>query len=606
MNRRVFTVRLISMLLASGSLVVAGCTDNDYDFDQIDAIIGIGGDGLELPASSTADIKLKDVLDLEEDGVVVEDEETHNYVLRQTGTEVSEANPRINTIIISRRQQPVQSDIVLSLASGARGSQFSVSRAAGSRAATVLKGEADIYEFSYEGNKPSEVLSMSAAEVNSFVNLKLNLSSLSSVVSQIDKFCITFPAYMEITVVAPTNGIPVDAEVVDNQIIIENLSTSKDYTLGVGVVGLDFSKSNGSDKLGVVNTALGDKIQMSGKIHASLETSHYSFSGGSTSAVLSNTVTMEDVVATSVTGKFNPQIDLSNLGYANITGVPDFLKDGNVVVDLYNPVIQLDVESTLEIEGKVSGKLVAVKDGQVSASVDVPEFTIHSANKNGGKSHIYICRTADGLSLSEDADAVVVPKLSDLVKTIPDVIRFECDAHADTEQEGTFRLGHTYRIKPSYSINAPIAFAEDAVIEYNDTFDGWNDDIKDYQLAKGGSLELTAQVSNGVPAFLNLEATPIDAQGNEIAPSELEVAVTGNIAASQDGVNPATSPLSIKITQLNDDALKKLDGIRIKVLGKASSEGQKVTGITLNAERHTLKLNDIKVKLVGKVIADLN
>lgn len=50
MNRRVFTVRLISMLLASGSLVVAGCTDNDYDFDQIDATIGIGGDGLELPA----------------------------------------------------------------------------------------------------------------------------------------------------------------------------------------------------------------------------------------------------------------------------------------------------------------------------------------------------------------------------------------------------------------------------------------------------------------------------------------------------------------------------------------------------------------------------
>lgn len=84
------------------------------------------------------------------------------------------------------------------------------------------------------------------------------------------------------------------------------------------------------------------------------------------------------------------------------------------------------------------------------------------------------------------------------------------------------------------------------------------------------------------------------------------MAVTGNIAASQDGVNPATSPLSIKITQLNDDALKKLDGIRIKVLGKASSEGQMVTGITLNAERHTLKLNDIKVKLVGKVIADLN
>ena len=290
-----------------------------------------------------------------------------------------------------------------------------------------------------------------------------------------------------------------------------------------------------------------------------------------------------------------------------ITGVPDFLKDGNVVVDLYNPVIELRVQSNMGIGGLVSGTLIAEKDGKTIATVDVPEFKINSTENSDGTSIIYICRRGEGLMLPTIAQCVDVPNLSDLVKTIPDRIRFVCNARANSAEEGSFELGkRDYSILPSYSIDAPIAFAEDAVIEYNDTFDGWNDDIKDYQLAKGGSLELTAQVSNGVPAFLNLEATPIDAQGNEIAASELEVAVTGNIAASQDGVNPTTSPLSIKITQLNDDALKKLDGIRIKVQGKASSEGQKVTGITLNAERHTLKLYDIKVKLVGKVIADLN
>ena len=43
-----------------------------------------------------------------------------------------------------------------------------------------------------------------------------------------------------------------------------------------------------------------------------------------------------------------------------------------------------------------------------------------------------------------------------------------------------------------------------------------------------------------------------------------------------------------------------------KVKGKASHEGTTVTGIILNSEKHTLKLENIKVKLVGKVIGNFN
>lgn len=89
MSKNLFNVRLFSSLLFAGALVTAGCTDNDYDFDQIDSTVGIGGEGLEIPTSSTEEIKLKDVLDLEENGSVVEDATTHDYVFRQTGDPIN-------------------------------------------------------------------------------------------------------------------------------------------------------------------------------------------------------------------------------------------------------------------------------------------------------------------------------------------------------------------------------------------------------------------------------------------------------------------------------------------------------------------------------------
>lgn len=592
------TVGLVSMLLVSGCLVLSGCTDNDYDFNQIDATIGIGGDGLELPASSTADIQLKDVLELEENGVVVEDEETHNYVLRQVGTDVPAAHPYIAPIHVQLKTATSQNSLVLSLSSAAR-------KHASSRSLTatnaVLRGEGEIYEYEYLGDKPDEVKSLTSVGVDGKINLHVSLRNISSQIQSIDKMVITFPAYMTISV-AETEGVSVEG----NQLVITNRSTDSNLDLVVNISSLDFTKSTGDDQLGIVKTDDGDKVKFTGHINMSLETSHYSLSGSSQVRV-GNILTMDDMTIRSAVGKFDPDINLTNLGDVKISGVPDFLKDGNVVVDLYNPVINLDIQSNLGIETLVGGTLIAEKDGQEVARVDVSAFKVNPADVNNGLTHVYICRTTDGLNIPSTSQAVVVPNLSYIVRTIPDKIRFDCKAIANTNKEGSFELGKTdYRVQPAYAIDAPIAFAEDAVIEYNDTFDGWNDDVKDYQLANGASLELTAQVSNGVPAYLDLEATPIDVQGNEIPASELEVAVTGTIAASQDGVTPATSPLSIKITQKTTDALKKLDGLRIKVQGKASYDGQKVTGITLNAERHTLKLENIKLKLVGKIIADLN
>lgn len=587
MKKRVLTVKLFSTLLLMSSFLVTGCSDSDYDFNEIDATMGFGGEGLELPASSTENIKLKDVLELEDNGSVVADESTNfDYVFRQQGNEVAAARPYIGAITVAK-QNATSSDVTLSLSSAARRTRVG---------GHVLKGEGDVFEFSYEGNKPAEVVQLSMADVSSDIHIQLSLSALKPWVSRLDKVTLTFPSYMNLKVVSSGNA----AEINGNVLTLSNISTDNNLTLSVSITSVDFGKSDANNKLAIV----GDKIQMKGKVHLAVEASQLaaSSSASSTTTRLNTNFSMSDLKITSATGKFNPTIALEDLGRIQVTGVPDFLEDDNVVVDLYNPQIHLNLPSTLDIEGLVSGDLTSYKYGDKLVTVHVPEFAVKPQADN----HIVICRK-NTFANSENLTVVEVPELSNLIKTMPDAISFNVEARANKEKEGTFRLGYNgYEIKPSYSIDAPIAFAEDASIEYTDFLDGWNDDIKDYRLSKDAYIQLTANVSNVVPAFLNLEAIPVDVDGNVIPASELEIAVDGTIKASSDGNTPETSPLSIKITQKSDDALRKLDGIQIDVVGKAKSDGNAVTGITLNAQKHTLKLQDIKVKLVGKVIADFN
>lgn len=589
MKTKHLKIRLFSSLIVMGSLLVTGCSDSDYDFNNIDATIGIGGDGLELPASNTDNIKLSEVLDLEENGSVVADASTgFDYVFRQQGNDVEAAHPYINSITVARRQSS-SSNITLSFNSSARNSRAS-------RAAVMLHGEGDVFEFSYEGNKPQEVEELTAAEVSSTINLKVSFQNLSSWVSKFDKITLTFPSYMKLAV---------DGKMVEgNTITLNNVSTSEDLEKKIDIVGLDFTKKDDLGELKIAKTKLGEKIQLTGKVHMAVETSNYSFSSGISSVSMKNNLSMSDIKITGATGKFNPTINLNTLGNVHISGIPDFLKDGNVVVDLYNPQIYLTLNSNLGIEGFAGGTLKSLKNGSVIASVKVPEFAV----KANGTTHVVICRNAAATEAGSDVEKVEVPNLSNLVKTMPDEITFQAKARANNQKAGTFKLGyHDYEVAPSYSIDSPIAFAEDACIEYSDDLDGWNDDIKDLNMADGAYVQLSAQVTSCVPAYLNVKATPVDVYGREISKDELEVEITGEIKASADGTTPATSPLSVKILQKKADAFKKLDGLKVVVSGKAKGEGGiAVTGVVLNAEKHTLKLNDIKIKLVGKVIGDFN
>ena len=580
---------LLASLLTLG-FSVTGCTNDDYDFDQIDATMGFGSGELEIPASSTMNIPLSDILELEEGGSV-KIAANGDYLFQLTGSDASSASPMISPIVL--RGNSYSSTLTLNASSAAKGT-----RAAGTHLSFVSPKQ---QMFQYNGTDAA-VKSLNSAEVADEIELKINLTlgGLSSAIATIDKATLTLPGYLEISQVTG-NGNPM---VNGSKITVENVSTSRNLQLTIKAKKLDFENQDAYGKVVIGNNG---SIKMDGYFDLGIEAD---VTRVPTSALtIDANVNVIDITLKSATGIFDPEINISSLGDVSVTGVPDFLSEDGVRADLDNPQIILSIKNDMDAAAKVSAKVISTKNGQNLAIVQLPEMNICKTTV-APVTKICICRhkTAELTAQYGAANVYEVSNLATLINQhIPDYVQItDVETKADPSQEMTIEFGRYYKVVPSYEIYAPLAFAEDAVIEYADDFDGWNDDLDDLELSEGTYVRLTADAQNLVPATLIVEATPLGVGGTDIS-NLIEVNVKkGTVKASADGVTAVNSPLEIELREKVKGGLQKLDGLSYKVKGKASHDGTTVTGINLNSEKHTLKLENINVKLVGKVIGNFN
>ena len=580
---------LLACLLLS-PLAFTSCTDDHYDLNEVDSTIGVGSDGLRLPTSSTDEIQLSDVLELNESDVV-KIQENGDYMFEQDGGDVTPARPMIDIIQISK-QSTTSGALVIpkNLITGIN----AMGKKTGVRKADNIGLEAAVNQFDFSGNKPAEVLSLKTVSVDANIKLAVSFSSaLKSCVTKIAKLSLSMPSYMSFTA-STTSG---DLSVNGNKITLANISTANEITLNIDINALDF-KSGNNGTLAIE----GGKIKMDGTVVMGVEISPSDINlSGLTSGDLSITshIQFPDFKVTGAQGRFSPTIDLGNLGEATINNVPDFLKDGNVVVDLANPQIWLTTNSDLTLDGYVDGVIKAYKKGQVIASVNVNGINIQA----NATSKICICRNAASLEdRSMFTDVIEVPTLSTLIRTIPDKLVFEANARADSQNEYAITFGRQYNISPSYTIKAPIAFAEDARIVYNDSIEDMNKDLKDLDFAEGTYINVDANVENKVPAHLTVSAYAVDVNGKRM--NDVSIVVSDVVAGSPDGTTPVVTPLNVKVQQNKPGVLKNVDKLMFTIEGSAKENGNIIEGVTLNAYKHTLVARDIVVKVVGKMIIE--
>ena len=586
---------LLPAALAAGMLALGSCTNSDYDMNEVDMTMGFGGDSLVIPSSSTDIIKLSEVLELEEDGCVVLDADS-NYLFRLAETSVSPAQPYVEKVKLEPKTDA--KEYTLSLPSGAK--QHATTRAASGE--KVVEEEKEVMSFTFDGNSP-EVKELYSATVED-TEMKLKLTFPSAMAACMPKINLTLnvPGYLKLKS-ASLNGSSGKASFEDGCVKLTDVPTSKPMELVMVINKLDFTSDD--TKYGQLDKIVNGKIKINGTMTMSLE-AELTAVPTVTSFTISSSMSAGEMVVTSAKGKFDPKIDLTDLGEVAVSGVPDFLNDDNVCIDLANPQLRLKVANNMDVAAKVvGGTIVAYKDGQEIAKVSLQDIVVNKKSETeDDTTRICICRTKEGV---EDGwTPYEVANLSDIVRTIPDKIEITCsEVRADQSKEAEFEFGKQYTVTPIYSVEAPLSFGENAVIVYSDFTDGWNESIKDLKLTGDAYVEMTANVESRVPIYLDVKAEPVDEFGITISEDILKVEIPNGINASKDG-ETVISPISIKITQLDDDALKWLDGLYFTITGAASKDGKSVTGKTLNARDHTLKLTDIKIKIKGKVIGDFN
>lgn len=586
---------LPSALLVAGFLTLTGCTNNDYDLNNVDATMGFGSESLVIPNSSTKDIPLKDVLDLKEGGCVVTDA-AGNYLFQLAGGDVAAAKPNISPIILDVTNV-FDGDISLS---NAASTGAKARRAPGS---SLHIASPKVMMFEYHGNDKA-VKSLNEAEINenengTEISIRLDFSNISTAVSNIESATLTLPAYLSINhlVIRNGNGVPTHN---GSKVTITDISTARPLELSLTTQKLDFTNQNDHGSLSIKNGA----IDLTGYFSIAMQCNVTGAMPDNPTIKAKIGVANRTITMRSATGIFDPTINLSSLGEVDVTGLPDFLDDDDVVADLDNPQILLTVNNNMDVAATVSATVISTKEGRELARVTLPEMSV----AKNGLSKICICRqkTSELTQQYGEANVYAVSNLSTLINRIPDHIKIvDVNAHAKAEV-ATIVFGEKYQVKPSYKVNTPLAFGEKANIVYEDSFTGWNDDIDKLDLAEGTYIEVTANVENKVPAYLTIKAYPIDAQGNKIE-DKLLIEIPDEVAASTDGTTAVTTPITMKITPKVKNSLKQLDGLVFRLEGSAkSANGNKVTGISLNEREHTLKLNDIKVKIVGKIIGDFN
>lgn len=602
MKKDINNSKLIACMLALGFIAVgAGCTDSDYDLSNVDTTIGVGSDGLELPVCDTEDIMLDDVLNLNNsDFVSIAD--NGDYMFRKDGDAADPSHPKINKVVVQKATVNNDFKVQVSLPTAS-----SVAPRGKHRASQIdeVSAEGKTVEFHYTGDASGDIKELKEAQTASDITINMNVSpNLQRVVPVFKTITLTVPSYMKLAIKQCSPKQP-SYDAATGKVVFSNVSSSAKIQLNATLETISFTEKATEENSLVHTPGVGGKdgtvelkgVALMGVTFDEIDDSHASLSD----LYVSSTMTMGAITVNEATGKFDPDIELSDLGKVDINDVPDFLTDGDVKVNLYNPVIDIKINSDIDIAGYISGTLYAEdENGTNISTVTVPEFRINP----DGITRVAMCKYAEGVDASLYDQVVAIPNLSDVTVRIPKTVRFEAAARADAQRESTMELGKRYTITPEYSISAPLAFDEGARIVYSDTLDGWNDDINDFELTDGAAVVLTADIENKVPAFLTLSAWAVDVNGNILPDEKVKVEVSSTIAASEDGVTAAATPMTIRLSETQKGSIKEVDGITFRVVAAADGDNKSIVGKTINAYNQTLKVNNIKVKLVGRLIVN--
>ena len=586
MELKKMQIKMLSCCFLAGGLTLAGCsTDDSIDVGEVDTTIGVKLNNFTVPLGQAEKITLGDVLDLKDDDCI-STTANGDYEFFKQGDAADPAHPQVDIINVSEKTSKDEDPKIVPSGIPSGIDLLPVGTILTGTAGSVSKA---LNTFNYSAAKPDDVLDLTTAEVEGEATIIVNFNThLQGFIDKFTSFDIEFPAYM--TLEEPTQGT-----LVGNKLKFGEVATSSTIYSKVKLKSLKFQEIDAANKLVIQNgniTMLGDvKVDVT---YPDLVKKNSS--SDITKMQINGITSITTVKITSATGKFDPKIDLDDIGDIKIDSkdVPDFLDDPQVNITLTDPQITLNINSDVDLDAIVDGTLTSTFNNGTTSQVKISNIEI-PRKKN---SKILICRQPKTLPYQDYTAVYVVNNLSDLMTKIPEKVTFKANARVDKTKAGTIKLGTPYTISTSYSFKAPLSLEAGSTIVYDDKTDGFYEDIDENDIDLRGEAELviTGKVTNNSPLELTLAPTAIDVNGNALKGIKL---VSANTIKS-NLTDKTPSDLKITLTKDANVNLKdvKFDGIKFK----ATAVSKDAT--TLNKDNHYININDLKISVNSEVSID--
>ena len=586
MELKKMQIKMLSCCFLAGGLTLAGCsTDDSIDVGDVDTTIGVKLNNFTVPLGQAEKITLGDVLDLKDDDCI-STTANGDYEFFKQGDAADPAHPQVDIINVSEKTSKDEDPFIGPSEKPAGFDLLPVGTTLTGTAGSISKA---LNTFNYSAAKPDDVLDLTTAEVEGEATIIVNFNThLQGFIDKFTSFDIEFPAYM--TLEEPTQGT-----LVGNKLRFGEVATNSTIYSKVKLKSLKFQEIDAANKLVIQNgniTMLGDvKVDVT---YPDLVKKNSS--SDITKMQINGITSITTVKITSATGKFDPKIDLDNIGDIKIDSkdVPDFLDDPQVNITLTDPQITLNINSDVDLDAVVDGTLTSTFNNGTTSEVKISNIEI-PRKKN---SKILICRQPKTLPYQDYTAVYVVNNLSDLMTKIPEKVTFKANARVDKTKAGTIKLGTPYTISTSYSFKAPLSLEAGSTIVYDDKTDGFYEDIDENDIDLRGEAELviTGKVTNNSPLELTLDPTAIDVDGNALKGIKL---VSANTIKS-NLTDKTPSDLKITLTKDANVILKdvKFDGIKFK----ATAVSKDAT--TLNKDNHYININDLKISVNSEISID--
>lgn len=582
------TYLLSGMAMLSAAVSVTSCLNEDYDLTKdIDTNISIDGD-ISAPLGNSEFILVDDFLNLGNDAAdVLKADASGNYYVSVTGRG---ASSDVELPFLSFSDELVtdggyiakikKSELPLPSSGTVPAEQYTKHFNVSSTPMTVNE------------DVPHEIRAVKDAEVSGVVNISLTVTTGKVTLSDL---IIDFPDYLEFADVKDA-GLNFNPD--GNLLTIKSpqISTmAKNYYLNV--VGIDFDKiPSGQGFLPSQHKiVLNDEIKLSAfDVNAVLSDL------GTTVEVIPNEIvadidlSISSLIVKTALVKVDPDIAIDPF-ISNVGELPDFLSGDEVVLDLYNPVLKLNIDNHTPLKLNLNADIMSYKGAD--------HRTAHVGNANGGEAitltpsgmnRLYVSRTGEGVPAG--FSSVVVPDFSSLISIVPDRIGMEnIDAEA-ADEFVTLTSGGRYNVVYDFELAAALAFGKDVKIVYSTDFTGWNETFNpnDESFAlEVRDADVKFDFVNMIPIAISLDAAAIDVDGNVIP--GIKVTLKGNIPAGSVE-KPSTSALTLNL-EGSAEQMRKLDGLRLNLTG---SDPGTMSGVCLN-KNQGVQFKNMKIRLQAKM-----